>query len=129
MFIGENSIEVSKDNGATYLKLYPYITDVKFEYNKTWGSDTGRNLKGSFSGTFIGIFPKIIITFKPLTKNELNTIAPYLDNPTQKVKYYDPNKDQIITMDTYTGDWGISQQNVGIGQTFTCSFIPKEKRS
>lgn len=129
MYLDENSIEISKDGGTTYIKIAPYVTEAKFGYNKLYANDTGRNLKGVFSGTLIGIFPKIILTFKPLTKAELNTIAPYLDSARQKIKYYDPNKDTIVTMTTYTGDWEITQNNVQEAQTFNCSFIAVEKRT
>ena len=129
MYLDENSVEISKDGGTTYIKVAQYITEAKFGYNKLWAGDTGRNLKGAFSGTLIGIFPKIILTFKPLNKAELNIIAPYLDSATQKVKYYDPNKNAIVTMNTYTGDWETTQNNVHEAQTFNCSFIAKEKRA
>lgn len=129
MFIDKNSLQVSIDNGTTWLNLGQYITEAKYSYNKLYANDTGRNLKGVFSGTLIGIFSKIIVTFRPLNQTELNTIAPILDNARQKIKYYDPNKNAIITINTYTGDWELSQQNIGIGQTFNCSFIAVEKRS
>ena len=129
MFIDENSLKISIDGGTTYTNMSSYITGVKYEYNKMWGDDTGRNLKGTFSGTFVGIFPKIILTFKPLTKDELNTIAPILDSKTQKIQYYDPNKNATITINTYAGDWGHSQINVGQTQGFDCSFIIREKRA
>ena len=129
MYIDENSVEISKDDGTNYLKIGTYITEAKFSYNKLYAGDTGRNLSGKFSGTLVGIFPKIILTFKPLNQSELNTIAPYLDSATQKVKYYDPNKNQVVTMDTYTGDWEISQNNIKEAQTFSCSFIAREKRA
>jgi hypothetical protein len=129
MYLDENSIEISKDNGTTYIKVAQYITEAKFGYNKVWSNDAGRNLAGKQSGTLVGIFPKIVLTFKPLNKSELNIIAPYLDNPSQKIKYYDPNKDQIITIETYTGDWENTQNNIKETQTFNCSFIAREKRA
>lgn len=129
MFIDKNSLQVSTDNGTTWLSLEPYITEAKYSYNKLYANDTGRNLKGVFSGTLLGIFPKIIVTFKPLNKSELNIISKVLDSARQKISYYDPNKDQTVTMTTYTGDWEIIQQNVGINQTFNCSFIAVEKRA
>lgn len=129
MYIDVNSLQISIDNGTTWLNIAPYITEAKFGYNKIWSSDSGRNLAGKQSGTLIGIFPKIVVTFKPLNQTELNIIAPILDKPNQKLKYYDPNKNTTITINTYTGDWELTQQNIGIGQTFNCSFIAREKRS
>ena len=129
MFIDANSLQVSIDNGTTWVNLGQYISEAKFGYNKLYANDTGRNLKGVFSGTLIGIFPKIVVTFVPLNQTELNTIAPILDSSRQKVKYYDPNKNATITMTTYTGDWESSQQNIGKTQTFNVSFIATEKRA
>lgn len=129
MYIDANSLQVSIDNGTTWLNLASYITEAKFSYNKIWSQDSGRNLAGKQSGTLVGIFPKIIVTFKPLNKTELNTISKVLDNAKQKVSYYDPNKNQTVIMATYTGDWEIIQQNIGINQTFNCSFIATEKRA
>jgi hypothetical protein len=128
MYIDANSLQVSIDNGTTWVNLGQYISEAKFGYNKLYANDTGRNLKGIFSGSLIGIFIKIIVTFVPLNQTQLNTIAPILDSPRQKVRYYDPNKNTTITMTTYTGDWENSQQNIGKTQTFNVSFIATEKR-
>ena len=70
MFINADSIRL---NG---ISMGQYLLSAKYEYNKLWGSDTGRNLKGSFSGTLVGIFPKITLTFRKLTQVEMNIIAP-----------------------------------------------------
>lgn len=126
MFIDVNSIQV---NGISFGQ---YLVSAKYEYNKLWASDTGRNLAGVNTGTLIGIFPKIIMHFKKLTKAQLETIAPILDSPTQNVRYYDPNKQTYITIETYTGDWGI--ENSGVinsyrkNDNFDISFIARRKR-
>lgn len=39
MFINKDAIKVNGDSWGKYL------LSVKYEYNKLWGSDTGRNLK------------------------------------------------------------------------------------
>lgn len=84
---------------------------------------------GTQSGTLIGIFPKLILQFKPLTKEELNIIAPILDKARQSVTYYDPNKNKKITMTTYTGDWGVLNRNINKNDGFSCSFISTKKRA
>lgn len=43
MFIDRNSIIV---NG---ISMGQYLLSAKYEFNKLWGEDTGRNLKGRFS--------------------------------------------------------------------------------
>ena len=128
MFIDKNSIVINSVNMGNY------ITEAKFGYNKLWSSDTGRNLAGSSSGTLIGIFPKIILTFRKLTKAELEVIVPVLDSARQSVTYYDPNKKQSITISTYTGDYEIVNKLIvnnsnKKNESFSCSFISVDKRS
>ena len=127
MFIDKDSIIVNN------VSLGQYITEAKYGYNKLWASDSGRNLAGEQSGTLIGIFPKIIVHFRKLTKSELEVLVPILDSPSQSVTYYDPYKQQNVTMDTYTGDYEISNKgmiNKGYkNEGFEISFIAIRKRS
>ena len=126
MFLDKNSIMV---NGVS---LGQYITEAKYGYNKLWASDSGRNLAGEQSGTLIGIFPKIIVSFRKLTQEEIEILAPILDAPSQSLTYYDPNKKQNITIDTYTGDYEYSNRGIiGNGhknEPFEISFIAIRKR-
>ena len=130
MITSGEKLYVSIDNGATWVDLTPYLLDIKWGWHKGWGNDTGRNLKGTFSGTFLGVFPKITVTIGPLTKSELDTLAPILDSQHQKIKYYDPNKHTQKIMDTYSGDWENLQQNIEqIDQSFPIAFISTKARS
>lgn len=127
MYVDKDSLVI---NG---INMGKYVSEVKFGYNKLWGSDSGRNLAGVQSGTLIGIFPKIIVTFKPLTKNELETLVPILDSPTQNTTYYDPYLKSMTTMSTYTGDWETSNKNIfsnvaRSNSAFSISFIARKKR-
>lgn len=126
MFIDKNSIIIDGIN------MGQYIVQAQYGYNKLWASDSGRNLAGVQSGTLIGVFPKIILQFRPLTKSELETIVPILDRARQTITYYDPNKKQKITMATYTGDYEIVNKNIINGNArnegFSCSFIAVQKR-
>ena len=122
MFINKDSVII---NG---ISMGEYLVQATFSYPKLWASDSGRNLAGKMSGTLIGIFPKLVLQFKPLTKDELNIIAPILDSARQSVTYYDPSKNQNITMSTYTGDWELINTNINQNQGFSCSFISTEKR-
>lgn len=90
----------------------------------------GRNLKGTFSGTLVGIFPKITLTFRKLTKAEMNIIAPILDSGTQSLTYYDPSTNSNKTLSTYTGDWGYENKQIMIkNDSFNCTFISRERRT
>lgn len=126
MFVNKDSIIINGVNMGNYL------VEAKYGYNKLWSSDSGRNLAGTQSGTLIGIFPKITLQFKPLTKSELEVIVPILDSPRQTVSYYDPNKKTQTTMTTYTGDYEIVNKNVISGNVtnegFNCSFISVSRR-
>lgn len=123
MFIDKDSIIIDG------ISMGQYLVQAQYDFNKLWSSDTGRNLAGTQSGTLIGIFPKLILQFKPLTKEELNIIAPILDKARQNVTYYDPNKNKNITMTTYTGDWGVLNRNINKNDGFSCSFISTKKRA
>jgi hypothetical protein len=126
MFLNRNSIII---NGVN---MGQYIVEAKYGYNKLWSSDSGRNLAGTQSGTLIGIFPKIILQFRKLTKSELEIIVPILDSARQTVTYYDPNKKNNVTMTTYTGDYEITNKyiidNNRKNEGFSCSFISTRKR-
>lgn len=126
MFINKDSVTI--DN----VSMGQYLLEVEYDYNKLWGNDSGRNLAGEQSGTLIGIFPKLILHFRSLTKEELEVIVPILDRARQSVTYYDPNKKQNITMTTYTGDYKIINKRIinayNKNEGFTCSFIAVSKR-
>lgn len=126
MFIDENSVII---NG---ISMGQYLLQVEYGYNKLWGSDTGRNLKAKMSGTFLGVVPKLKLTFRKLTKSELETLAPILDSAWQQTTYYDPIKG-TRTMETYTGDWATLNKTMFIkhakvNESFDISVIATEPR-
>ena len=123
MFINANSIRLNN------ISMGQYLLSAKYEYNKLWGSDTGRNLKGKFSGTLVGIFVKITLTFRKLTKEEMNIIAPILDSGSQTLQYYDPSTNSNKTITTYTGDWSYENKQIMTkNDSFSCTFISRERR-
>lgn len=122
MFIDKDSIKV---NGISF---GDYLLDASYGYYKLWSSDSGRNLAGSQSGTLVGIFPKLILQFRKLTKDELEIIAPILDSANQTLIYYDPTKKALTTMTTYTGDWMLINKYINKNEAFDCSFISTSKR-
>lgn len=126
MFIDKDSIKINN------VSMGQYLVEAKYNYNKLWASDSGRNLAGKMTGTLIGIFPKIILQFRKLTKTELETIIPYLDSSTQSLTYYDPYKKTNTTITTYTGDYEIVNDRIISGNSknegFQVSFIAISKR-
>lgn len=127
MFINKDSLTVDG------LNLGPFLLEVKYSYNKIWAPDTGRNLAGEYTGTLIGIFPKIVVQFRKLTKNEAEKIVAILDKATQEVKYYDPNKKKTVTLSTYTGDYELTNKciidELCKNEGFNVSFISRKKRA
>ena len=127
MFINKNSIVINNIN------MGQYIVEAKYGYNKIWSSDSGRNMAGTQSGTLLGIFPKIILQFRKLTKAELELLVPIFDSATQSVTYYDPKKKASVTMTTYTGDYEIINKHIvdayRKNEGFSVSFIAVRKRS
>ena len=126
MFIDKNSIVIDGIN------MGQYLVQATYGYNKLWSSDSGRNLAGTQTGTLIGIFPKLVLQFRKLTKSELEIIIPILDSANQNTTYYDPKKKQNVTMTTYTGDYEIVNKYIINGdrknEPFSCSFIAVSKR-
>lgn len=128
MLLNKDSLKVRGIDNFT-----SYITEVEYGYNKLWGSDSGRNLAGTNTGSFMGIFPKIKVSFRKLSQQELEAIAPTLDSAVQWVTYYDPVLKELYEMDTYTGDWATSNKNTfsnvaHANESFEISFIANRKR-
>lgn len=127
MFIDKNSITI---NG---ISMGQYLVQAQYGFNKLWSSDSGRNLAGEQTGTLVGIFPKLMLEFRKLTKDELEVITPILDSARQTTVYYDPTKKAYVTMTTYTGDYEITNKSIIGGNNknegFSCSFIAVSRRS
>ena len=127
MYIDKNSLIIDGVN------MGQYLTEVEYGYNKLWGEDSGRNLNGDQTGSFLGVFPKLRLTFRELTQAELEILVPILDTATQNVTYYDPYKKALTTMTTYTGDWATTNKNIftnvaNANESFQISFIARSKR-
>lgn len=127
MFIDINSITINS------VSMGQYLVQAQYGYHKLWSDDTGRNLSGAMTGTLKGIFPKLTLQFRKLTKTEIETIVPILDSATQSTTYYDPNKKALTTITTYTGDYSLVNKKIIDGtaknEGFSCAFISTKKRS
>ena len=123
MFVNNDSVTIND------VSMGKYLLQADYEYNKLWASDSGRNLAGEQTGTLIGIFPKLVLQFRRLTKAEVHLLAPILDSARQTVQYYDDNKGAMTTITTYTGDWKLVNKGIEQNEPFSCSFISTKKRS
>lgn len=126
MFIDKNSIVINSVN------MGQYLVSVDYGYHKLWGKDTGRNLAGVWTGSFVGVFPKLTLQFRKLTRSEVELLAPILDSAYQSTTYYDANKKASVTMTTYSGDWTLKNKSIidenRKNDGFSWSVISKEKR-
>ena len=95
MYVDKNSIIINDIN------MGDYLIQADFEYNKLWSSDSGRNLAGTQKGTLVGIFPKLVLTYRSLTKDEVHRLAPIFDSARQTVQYYDENKGKEVYITKY----------------------------
>ena len=64
-----------------------------------------------------------------LTQSDLAILTPILDAPRQTTQYFDDNKQRMVTMTTYSGDWKETSKNIGKVEGVECSFISVAKRS
>lgn len=105
---------------------------VKYEvnYSKLW-KDADRNMNGDISSTFIGVFPNIDATTKPLKQSEVQTLCTALDQPYFSATYWDPSSGTQKTAQYYASDYKItltSRMNGTYG-TVDFSIVPVSKRS
>lgn len=105
MFLNKDALKL---NGHS---IGQYLLQVEYGYNKVWGSDTGRNMLAETSGTLLGIIVKLKLTFRELSQEELEFLAPILDSAFQTTTYYDPYLKRLNPITTYTGDWATLNKN------------------
>lgn len=111
------------------VKMAQYLTKVKFGYHKIWSSDTGRNLAGTNSGTLLGIFPKITMTFRKLNDEEVGVILSLFNKAENKVTFYNPDlKKKVTNMSCYSNDQEYSQKDLGKVEGYSSAVISNKKR-
>lgn len=116
-----------KINGTTLVGLKAYIV----QYNKLW-ANSERNMAGDITASLIGIFPKLLLTFRDgLNEDEVSTIASLLNLAYFSVEYYDPQVKSTRTAQYYAGDFDMPMldKQRGLYKTFTVNLIPVSKSS
>lgn len=107
------------------------LKSYSVQYNKLW-KDAERNMAGNISANLIGIFPKLMLTFRDgLTENEVSTIAGLLNQDYFSVTYFDPQSKTTKTANYYAGDFELPMldKTRGLYKTFTVNLIPVSKRT
>lgn len=123
MLIDKNSLEIDGVNMAKYL------TKAKFGYHKIWSSKSGRNMAGTNSGTLVGIFPKITMTFRQLNDEEVGVILSLFNKAENKVTFYNPDlKRKIIDMSCYSNDQEMDQEYLGKIKGYSSAVIANKSR-
>ena len=112
--------------GTTVL---PGLKGYSVQRNKLW-KDSERNMAGNISASLIGIFPKLLLTFRDaLTEDEISTICNLLDQPYFSVTFFDPKFKTTKTAQYYAGDFETPMLDKarGLYKTFTVNLIPVSK--
>ncbi len=111
------------------VKMGPYLTKVKYGYHKIWSSKSGRNMAAVNSGTLVGIFPKITMTFRKLDDEEVGAVLSLFNKPENKVTFYNPDlKKNIVNMSCYSNDQEMDQEYLGKIKGYSSAVIANEPR-
>lgn len=111
------------------IKMAQYLTKAKFGYHKIWSSKSGRNMAGVNSGTLVGIFPKITMTFRKLNDEEIGIILSLFNKTENKVTFYNPDlKKKIVNMSCYSNDQEMDQDYLGKIKGYSSAVIANEPR-
>lgn len=106
------------------------LRSYSVQYNKLW-KDAERNMAGNISASLVGIFPKLLLTFRDgLTEDEVSTIANLLNQDYFSVTYFDPQSKTTKTANYYAGDYELPllDKTRGLYKTFNVNLIPVSKR-
>lgn len=93
-----------------YLKVgtttFKSVSTLTLSNNKIWSTDTGRTATGKMTGKIIDVKKKLEVSWKYLTKEEVNTISKLVDSKTafHTIEYYDIAKNKIGSFTGYFGD-------------------------
>jgi hypothetical protein len=108
--------------------ILPAIKSYKVGRNKIW-ADAGRSGNGTLRATFVGIFPKIEITFIPTNEAQMSTISTLLDNPSFTLEWYDPKTQTVKSGLYYAADFEtpLFIKSKGLYNEFSIALIPYSK--
>lgn len=108
----------------------PKIINYDVEYNKLWGSDSGRNLAGDMKATLVGIFPKICLKIGTTNEDEMAWFLSKADKAFITVEYYDGEIKGTRTAQFYSNDLKASLKSKKrmVYNSFEWNIIPLRKR-
>lgn len=113
-----------KINGTTV----PNIKEYKPLRAKLWGN-AERTMAGELQADFVGIFPKIEVTFSPMGASDLATIITMLDTPFFTLTWYDAKTQSLKSAQYYASDYEtplLNKKNDFYNE-FSVSLVPVKK--
>ena len=123
MLIDKNSLIIDG------ISMAQYITKVKFGYHKVWSSKSGRNLAGVNSGSLVGLFPKVTMTFRKLNKDDTKIMLRLFNKAENLVTFYNPDLERMINdMSCYSNDQEFEQQYLGKIEGYSSAVISNKPR-
>ena len=122
MYISKDSLIINNIN------MKDYITEATYGFYDTWSSDTGFNtLRGNFTGTFKGTYPKITVKFaKSLTKEQIIYLTNNIFRTVYQTIVYDDPSGVRKTIKTHKGDLVIKYNGINKKDAFTYDFVGNE---
>jgi hypothetical protein len=95
-----------------YLKVYrttfpPISADgLKEERQKIWSTNTGRTVKGKMVGTIVATKWKLEVSYKVLTKAQVQAISNVMDSKTEwhDIEFYSVTEGRVVSFKGYFGD-------------------------
>jgi hypothetical protein len=113
-----------KINGTTV----PNIKEYKPLRAKLWGN-AERTMAGELQADFVGIFPKIEVTFSPMGASDLATIITMLDTPFFTLTWYDAKTQGLKSAQYYASDYEtpLLDKNRELYDEFSVSLVPVKK--
>lgn len=106
------------------------ITEFSHTLEPLWASDTGRNSNsGKYTGTFIGYFSQVKISFGKLNINQMKYVRSLFDNPTIMLKYPDSATGTDTTEEFYgTAIKSDTNRLGGLYETFDITLTAINRR-
>ena len=118
----------------TLLKINGVIVPKVKEYRplraKLW-ANAERTMSGELQADFVGIFPKIQLSFAPMGASDLKTVIGMLDTPFFTLTWYDAKTQGIKSAQYYAGDYEtpLLNKKKELYDGFDVSLIPVKKYS
>jgi hypothetical protein len=115
-----------KINGTTV----PNVKEYKPLRAKLWGN-AERTMSGELQADFVGVFPKIQVTFAPMGASDLATIIGMLDEPFFTLTWHDAKTGSLKSAQYYASDYDtpLLDKDKELYNDFSVSLVPVKKYS